>query len=277
MSTDAYDHRSRPLSTTAIRSLVAAMALALLASCSGDRPSLGDESTATTTETQRATSTSTTAPAPPLADMSPGPSNVLGYIATPSAAPEVHQEPDAASPIVEVPATTPLGAPTTFAIVGDPVAQPSDWYKVLLPTRPNGSTGWVRASTVELTRTDLRMLVDLEARSIRLQRDGTDVFEAEVAIGTEADPTPTGTSFVTELIESIEPEGAYGPYAIGLSMHSDTQTEFAGGDGQVGIHGTNQPELIGDRVSHGCVRLRNDDIERLVALEVPLGTPVFVT
>jgi lipoprotein-anchoring transpeptidase ErfK/SrfK len=103
------------------------------------------------------------------------------------------------------------------------------------------------------------------------------VFRTTIAIGTEQDPTPVAPSFVTELIENVNPGGSYGPYAFGLSIHSDTQTEFAGGDGQVGIHGTNRPELIGQRVSHGCVRLTNDDVKRLVDLQLPLGTPVFIT
>ena len=46
------------------------------------------------------------------------------------------------------------------------------------------------------------------------------------------------------------------------------------GDGY-GIHGTNAPETIGRSVSHGCVRLRNEDIEQLYDM-VPLGTPVYI-
>lgn len=46
------------------------------------------------------------------------------------------------------------------------------------------------------------------------------------------------------------------------------------GDGY-GLHGTNQPETIGRAVSHGCVRLRNEDIEKLYDM-VPVGTPVFI-
>lgn len=46
------------------------------------------------------------------------------------------------------------------------------------------------------------------------------------------------------------------------------------GDGY-GIHGTNAPETIGRSVSHGCVRLRNEDIEKLYDM-VPVGTPVYI-
>lgn len=46
------------------------------------------------------------------------------------------------------------------------------------------------------------------------------------------------------------------------------------GDGYA-LHGTNKPETIGHSVSHGCVRLRNDDIALLYQI-VPMGTPVFI-
>jgi len=41
------------------------------------------------------------------------------------------------------------------------------------------------------------------------------------------------------------------------------------------IHGTNQPQTVGRAVSHGCVRLRNEDIAKLYAM-VPVGTPVYI-
>jgi len=46
------------------------------------------------------------------------------------------------------------------------------------------------------------------------------------------------------------------------------------GDGYA-LHGTNQPNSIGTSVSHGCVRLRNEDIETLYQM-VPVGTPVYI-
>jgi lipoprotein-anchoring transpeptidase ErfK/SrfK len=52
-------------------------------------------------------------------------------------------------------------------------------------------------------------------------------------------------------------------------------SEFAGGDGQIGIHGTNVPASIGEAVSHGCVRVPNDVITTL-ATTVPVGTPVTI-
>jgi lipoprotein-anchoring transpeptidase ErfK/SrfK len=43
----------------------------------------------------------------------------------------------------------------------------------------------------------------------------------------------------------------------------------------VGIHGTNQPELIPGRPSHGCIRVRNRAIKRLARL-MPIGTPIRI-
>jgi lipoprotein-anchoring transpeptidase ErfK/SrfK len=156
-------------------------------------------------------------------------------------------------------------------------AEVPGWYRVALPTRPNGSTGWVQSGSVALTKTAYRIFVDLDGRTLRVEDDGTGVFAAEIAVGTEENPTPRNGTYVTELIANIEPQGAYGPFAFGLAMHSDTLTEFNGGPGQVGIHGTNRPDLIGQRVSSGCVRLDNGDVQELVDLQLPLGVPVFIT
>ncbi len=219
----------------------------------------------------------TTPPGPPPRARPARARDLLGYIATPTGTPVVHTEASDGSPAIEIGPTTSAGAPTTFAIVGDPTGDTTGWYQVLLPTRPNGATGWVPAGSVTITKTPFRIFVELGARNLRVERDGAELLAATVAVGTDENPTPLGASYVTELIDNQEPEGAYGPYAFGLALHSDTLTEFAGGPGQVGIHGTNQPDLIGQPVSHGCVRLRNADIEALVGLGLPLGAPVFVT
>ncbi len=149
------------------------------------------------------------------------------------------------------------------------------WVEVELPIRPNETSGWVRADDVTLEEIDALVEVDLDARTITTWIDGDVVLETSVAIGSPANPTPTGTFFVTDKIETVDAASAYGPYALGLSAHSDTLTEFAGGDGQIGIHGTNAPDSIGEAVSHGCVRLPNELIS-VLATTLPLGTPVII-
>lgn len=254
--------------------------VSLLGSCSGERASLGSlpPKVPASTTTVVAT-TSTTLPAPD--DLTLGPEDLLGWIATPVGNPDVYTAPKTDSKRVAVGPKTEAGAPTTFAVIGD--ASPDaalvapGWYRVALRDRPNGSTGWVPASSVKVTKTPYRIFVDLDARTLRVEKDGAGVFTTEIAIGTPENPTPVNGTYVTELIANTNPKGSYGPYAFGLALHSDTLSEFGGGDGQVGIHGTNHPELIGQAVSHGCVRLKNDDVQELVNLQLPLGVPVFIT
>jgi lipoprotein-anchoring transpeptidase ErfK/SrfK len=258
--------------------LALTLGVTALGSCAGERPSLGAKAPE---RPETTTSTTPTTLAPVVDDGTLGPADLQGWIATPIGEPEVYAEPSVDAERLDIPATTAVGAPTTFAIVGPgtevaPQAQPG-WYRVALPTRPNGSTGWTPDTAVSVTKTPLRVFVDLEGRSLRVEEDGQEVFATEVAVGTEENPTPVNGTFVTELIDNVNPDGAYGPYAFGLALHSDTLTEFNGGPGQVGIHGTNRPELIGERVSSGCVRLSNEDIEALVGLQLPLGVPVFIT
>ena len=88
--------------------------------------------------------------------------------------------------------------------------------------------------------------------------------------------TPTGTYFVVELLQQASPSGVYGPYAFGLSAFSNVFYSFGGGPGQIGLHGTNEPERLGTDVSHGCIRISNAGITRLARI-LPLGTPVKIT
>lgn len=172
---------------------------------------------------------------------------------------------------------TTLDSTTTFGTVRVLLVeeQEGDWVKVRLPVRPNHRTGWIPASAVSLETVDLAVYVDLQAKTLSVQSGEEIVVRSPVAIGTAENPTPIGTFYVTDKLETPDPAGSYGPFAIGLSGHSETLTEFAGGDGQIGIHGTNDPGTIGEAVSHGCVRLPNDVIEELASL-LPLGTPVHI-
>jgi lipoprotein-anchoring transpeptidase ErfK/SrfK len=171
-------------------------------------------------------------------------------------------------------AKTTFGSPTTVRVIGENADV--SWLLVQLPVRPNGSTGYVRASDVTLATVDVAVDVDLAARHLQVVRfDGTVVLASDVAVGSDENPTPTGDFFVTDVIDTGNASGSYGPYALGLSAHSDTLSEFGGGDGQIGLHGTNSPSSIGNAVSHGCVRLPNDVIVQLAQM-LPLGAPVTI-
>jgi len=59
-----------------------------------------------------------------------------------------------------------------------------------------------------------------------------------------------------------------------LPFSSAGLSDWPGG-GVIGVHGTDEPGLIPGRVSHGCVRLRNGDVNRLRRL-MGLGTPILI-
>jgi len=189
---------------------------------------------------------------------------------------EVYAAPGDTEPHRTLPATTDFGSTTVVLVaqVGEDDAE--GWLEVLLPGRPNGATGWIRTGDVELQDVAVAVLVDLADRELTVYADGEPVLTSGVAIGDAEHPTPTGRFFVTDKVRSQDPDGPYGPYALGLSGRSEVLTEFAGGDGQIGIHGTNDPDSIGQAASHGCVRVPNAVVRELVSL-LPLGTPVVIS
>ena len=153
--------------------------------------------------------------------------------------------------------------------------RPDGWVKVLLPERPNGTTGWIRLGTVKLLVDQYRLVVGLQMHEITVFRFGTPIYTGTVAVGSSATPTPTGLSYIRVLLHSSDPRSVYGPYAYGLSGDSEPLDTFEGGDAEIGIHGNNDPSTLGRNVTHGCVRMDNTEISQLAQL-VPLGTPVEI-
>jgi lipoprotein-anchoring transpeptidase ErfK/SrfK len=159
------------------------------------------------------------------------------------------------------------------------------WVQVLLPIRPNGSTGWVKASDVTLQPNPFRIAVNLGAHTITVHNGDNVIYTGPVAVGAtdpplpdvgHPTPTPTGEYYLRVLLQNPDPSSVYGPYAYGLSSHSETLETYAGGDAEVGIHGNNDASVLGTNATHGCIRMDNDAITML-AKQLPLGTPVVVS
>ncbi|GAC1327034.1 MAG: L,D-transpeptidase family protein [Mycobacteriales bacterium] len=163
------------------------------------------------------------------------------------------------------------GAPLTFQLEH----QEGEWLNVFLPVRPNGSTGWVRLDQVTVAGVPYRLDVLRSEHQLKLFNQDALTATYPIAIGTANTPTPGGTFYLKELIAPTNPAGDYGPYAYGLSGFSTTIETFNGGDAVIGLHGTNDPSSVGGDVSHGCIRLHNEDIVALAKL-LPLGTPVRI-
>ena len=148
------------------------------------------------------------------------------------------------------------------------------WIEVDLPGRPNGAVGWVPADALgELHNVREYLRVNRDALRATFFRGGRAVWSAQVGVGRPALPTPAGHFYVREKLRAIG--GAfYGPFALGTSAYAPHLTEWPGG-GVIGIHGTDQPQLIPGRPSHGCIRIRNADIARLWRL-IGVGTPIEI-
>ncbi len=169
------------------------------------------------------------------------------------------------------------GYPTVLGIVDAVIGSDcaAHWYRVQLPMRPNGTEGYVRAADLHMGSVTTRVQVDLSAHRLTLYRGDRPILTTTVAVGAPATPTPVGRFYVNQRLRTVDPNGPYGPYAIGVSAFSNVLTGWAQG-GPIGIHGTNEPWAIGHSVSNGCIRVDNRVIPRLFAL-TPAGTPVIIS
>ncbi|CAN5277531.1 hypothetical protein BH20ACT16_BH20ACT16_03810 [soil metagenome] len=148
------------------------------------------------------------------------------------------------------------------------------WLRVRLPMRPNGRTGWVpRAALGELRAVTTKLRVNRTTLRATLYRAGRKVWSSPIGVGAPATPTPAGRFWVRERLRNLGGGAIYGPWAFGTAAYS-VLSDWPGG-GVVGIHGTNQPQLIPGRPSHGCIRVPNEKIEQL-ARRMPIGTPVEI-
>jgi hypothetical protein len=149
------------------------------------------------------------------------------------------------------------------------------WLRVRIPRRPNGTTGWVIARALgPVHQTTAHLVIDREHLVATLYRAGTVIWSSPVGVGKATTPTPRGNFWIREKLVALGGSNPiYGPFALGTSAYS-ILTDWPGG-GVVGIHGTNQPELIPGRPSHGCVRVPNPAIIRLYRL-ITVGTPVTI-
>jgi lipoprotein-anchoring transpeptidase ErfK/SrfK len=254
-------------------SIVAALVMTVLAGCSA-APASSEAAPATASSSQGTTATTTPAPAPEPVAAAPGTSTIATVRGD---AVEVFASPDAATPERTIAAADVVSLPGQIPLTMLVAEERPEWVQVHLPVRPNGTTGWVRAADVDLSTTDLRVEVRLAEHRLLLHRGDEVVLEVPVGVGRAEVPTPGGVYYVKELLEPPDPEGVYGSYAYGLSGYSPVLESFAGGAGVIGIHGTNQPESVGTDASHGCIRMRNEDVTRLVEeFGLPLGTPVEI-
>jgi lipoprotein-anchoring transpeptidase ErfK/SrfK len=148
------------------------------------------------------------------------------------------------------------------------------WYRVKLPSRPNGRTGWIPARSLQVETVAARIVADLSARRLTVYRRGLVVARIPMAIGAPGSPTPTGSFYVDSRFRITTPGSAFGPAILGIAAYSEASQGWARGN-PIAIHGTSADGSIGAAASHGCLRVHNRDILRLMRL-VPAGTPIVI-
>ncbi|SEG56910.1 L,D-transpeptidase catalytic domain, partial [Thermomonospora echinospora] len=256
--------RSRPgrRGRTAAGAAVAAAVAVLVTGCGGDQQTAtGRTSTAELSKLPQATTFTTLRGLP--RDSAPS-AETDGTVVNPAATLPVSAEPGG-PPVAALPATQ-LDGPTWVPVIE---SRPG-WHRVLLPSKPNGTTGWIPQSGGRLTTARSPYLVKVEtgARRLTLVRSGRKIGAWTVAVGAAKTPTPAGRTFLLGLLKPSDPKPS--PLIMPVGAHSETLDTFGGGPGTVAFHGWADESVFGRAVTHGCVRVPDDALTRLS--KVPLGT-----
>jgi lipoprotein-anchoring transpeptidase ErfK/SrfK len=206
----------------------------------------------------------------PAAPLDPAPfAPETGVVLHPAATRVVYAHPGGA-PVAVLPATE-IGSPTWVPVVQ---SRPG-WDLVLLPARPNRSTGWVYlgGGGLQSAYSPYQVQINLATRRLTVLDAGHSLGTWTVADGAAGTPTPTGRTF---LLASLAPRHpTYSPLILPLGTHSDTLSTYGGGPGTVGLHGWPDPAVFGHATSHGCVRVPPAALRALS--RIPLGSPVMIT
>jgi lipoprotein-anchoring transpeptidase ErfK/SrfK len=146
------------------------------------------------------------------------------------------------------------------------------WYRISVPGRPNGRTGWIPARSTKLRPVHRQLVIRRGSRRMELWKDGRLEYSTRVAVGAPGMETPLGLFYVTVRFKPVQ-QPFLGVFAFETSAYSKL-SDWPGG-GKVGIHGTYQPWLLGQAVSHGCVRMSNA-AAMVLRDRVPVGTPIRI-
>ena len=186
----------------------------------------------------------------------------------------VYDDPNQSTPVRVFQSPNPLYGGSTYRVFLVKETK-GDWLNVYLPIRPNGATGWIKKSEISTDSFTVHIVVELSEHRLTLYDKNEVKLQEPVGVGRSATPSTTGLFYTTEL---LIPDGQpqYGAYAFVLSAYSEVLFDFAGGDGQMGIHGTNDPSSVGHDVSNGCIRMTNDAVTRLKNLIPAAGVPVEI-
>jgi len=176
----------------------------------------------------------------------------------------------------------PLLAETHFgnrlALLVDEFDSTGAWAKVFVPIRPNGTTTWVQTAFFETKSHDYHITIDLSDNSVEVFKgnDPAPIVSQVAVSGKPSRPTPVVRSYIDEKIPGGSLSPAYGDWVLSIAAFSESLGTFGGGGmPKLALHGTNQPELMGQYASSGCVRIPNEVVS-FIAETVPVGTIVDI-
>ncbi|MEV7554296.1 L,D-transpeptidase [Amycolatopsis sp. NPDC089917] len=262
---------ARPHAAAALLTL----ALVVLAGCGSTQPEGGGAAAPVAPQASSPEALAALPEANTFSELKSAPADPSGEL--PAGREVLHPKADAAiyrAPGAEAIARLPetqIGSPTWVPVI----ARQGDWAQVMLPTRPNGATGWLHATpeTVESAQNDFEVRVDLAGFRLEILEAGEQTGSWTIGTGKPQHPTPTGRAFILASIK--ESVNTYSPIVLPLSSHSDSHETFGGGPGTVGLHTWPDDSFVGKATSDGCIRVTREALDRLV--ELPLGTVVHIT
>ena len=208
-------------------------------------------------------------PPPPPPPPSEAPPTTLVADALGSSVP-VYADPNGGPVVNRIAGSNALGQREAFVVTD---ASVPGWYQVEIPVKPNGSTGWIQASSVSTRTVTYFIRVHQSQFKLDLFNNGALQRSFRVAVGAPSTPTPNGNFFVW-----ATQDWNSAPYAVGifaLSGFSPVLDNWPGG-GRAGIHGWQDTSILGTQASHGCVRMGPADFGQLMHT-IPLGTPVEIS
>mgnify|MGYP000085471595 CR=1 FL=1 len=139
-----------------------------------------------------------------------------------------------------------------FGLTADGVVGPITWEAIGLGE-----------DTSQFYDDQYEIYIDLDQKLLTLSERGRIIRSWPVGVGKEETPSPVGVWRIIQ--KTQDPGGPFGTRWMKLSVPW----------GGYGIHGTDEPDSIGGAVSHGCIRMLNEDVEELYDI-VPLGTRVTI-
>ncbi|HIK44890.1 MAG TPA: L,D-transpeptidase [Leptolyngbyaceae cyanobacterium M65_K2018_010] len=146
-------------------------------------------------------------------------------------------------------------------------------------TRLTRLTTLITQAPETLITANTRIEVQLSQRQLVLYQNDQVVMKAPVAVGQADWQTPVGHFSIQDMRKNPVWRHPITKEAVGPGSENPLGSRWIGfaveGVYHIGIHGTNQANLIGEAVSHGCVRMLEQDIQALYH-QVKVGTPVVV-